>query len=363
MLRTAVLNHEIRFCTARDGVRIAYAIAGQGPPLVYPATYLNNIQLDPTVLGYKHWLEGLSRHHTLIWADLRGGGMSDRDVTSMRFEDFVDDLEVMVDELGLERFPLFGLSHGASTCVAYAARHPERVTHLVLHAPALRGTLRNRLTEEERARYDAYRQMIRLYWDKDSRRARGFFADTVEFASPEAKAALDELRRATISPEMCLRVIDTLAEVDVLDLLPLLNVPTLVLHPRDEKVPLRRSRSVAAKIPGARLVVLDARNHIVQEDEPGWPTLLAEVWKFLGVDVEAKPNGNGFGPSPLSSREQEVVALIAAGKTDAQIAAALSISLGTASRHVHNILTKLDASNRTEAVVLAARLAAQSPAT
>ena len=119
MLRVAVLNHEIRFCTARDGVRIAYAIAGQGPPLVYPATYLNNLRIDPTLIGYKHWLEGLSRHHTLIWADLRGAGMSDRTVPSMTFDDWVGDIEAMVDDLGLKRFPLVGFSHAAATSIAY----------------------------------------------------------------------------------------------------------------------------------------------------------------------------------------------------------------------------------------------------
>ena len=152
--------------------------------------------------------------------------------------------------------------------------------------------------------------------------------------------------------------------MDVLDLLPQLTMPALVLHPYgDNRVSLKDSRSVSARIPGARLVVLDARNHVVQEDEPGWPVLLAELWKFLGVDVEAKLNGNGSAPSPLSSREREVIALIAAGKTDAQIAEALCISVRTASRHVHNILTKLDASNRTEAVALGARLDAVSPST
>src|SRR5687768_5512924 len=152
MLRIAVLNHEIRFCTAPDGVRIAYGIAGQGPPLVMAPTFLNNLQFDPTVPGFKHWLEGLSRQNTLIWGDLRGGGMSDRDVPSMELDDWVGDLEAMVDDVGLERFALFGLSGGAATAVAYATRHRERVSHLALHGPVVRGLLRRRLTEEERGR-------------------------------------------------------------------------------------------------------------------------------------------------------------------------------------------------------------------
>jgi pimeloyl-ACP methyl ester carboxylesterase/DNA-binding CsgD family transcriptional regulator len=364
MLRAAMLNHEIRFCTARDGVRIAYGIAGQGPPLVMAPTFLNNLQFDPTVPGFKHWLEGLSRQNTLIWGDLRGGGMSDRDVPSMELDDWVGDLEAMVDDVGLERFALFGLSGGAATAVAYATRHRERVSHLALHGPVVRGLLRRRLTEEERGRFETYRRMIRYYWDLDTRHARDFFTGPTEFASPEVKAALDEFRRETITADMFLRVTDTSASMDVLDLLPLLDVPALVLHPNgDNRVSLKDSRSVTARIPGARLVVLDARNHVVQEDEPGWPVFLSEVWKFLGVDVEAEPNSSGSAPSPLSSREREVIALIAAGKTDAQIAEALCISVRTASRHVHNILTKLDAANRTEAVALAARLGAVSPST
>jgi pimeloyl-ACP methyl ester carboxylesterase len=322
---------------------------GKGPPLVYAGTYLNNLRRDPTLVGVKHWLEGLSKYHTIVKSDMRGSGMSERDIPAVQFDDWVSDLEAIVDHLGLERFALFGMSQTGALCVAYAARHPDRVSHLVLHAPHIRAP--NRLwSEKGRAKVAAFLTMIREYWDTDNPRVRGLFAEIVEFAPPDVQLALDEARRATISPETCVRVLEVMGDVDVTDLLPQVRAPTLILHPDiDHLVPVKNSRIAAAAIPDARLVLLDAKNHVVQEDEPGWPVLLQEVWRFLGVNETGPAAVAASHSSALSSREREVLALVAAGKTDAQIATALSIAPATASRHVHNILTKIGASRRSEA--------------
>src|SRR5688500_8410224 len=153
--------------------------------------WLSNLHFDPTLPGYKHWLEGLSKHHTLIWADLRGGGMSDRDVPSMTFDDLVGDLESMVDDVGLARFALMGLSHAGATAIAYAARHPQQVSHLVLHAPVARGLDTHELSPKGRAKVDAHMQLLREQWDAPTPKMRRFFAEFVEFAPSEMVDAFD----------------------------------------------------------------------------------------------------------------------------------------------------------------------------
>lgn len=126
------MKQKIRICTAADGVRIAYATVGSGPPLVKAANYLTHLEHDWKGPVWGHWLRGLARHHTLVRYDERGCGLSDRDVTDFSIDAWVRDLEAVVDALDLERFPLLGISQGASVSVAYAVKHPEQVTHLIL---------------------------------------------------------------------------------------------------------------------------------------------------------------------------------------------------------------------------------------
>lgn len=349
-------NQEVRFCTARDGTRIAYGITGSGPPLVFPATWQTHLELDPTLLGYGHWIEGLSTHHTLIRGELRGAGLSDRDVPSMTFDDWVMDLEAMVDDAGLERFPVFGLSHAAATAIAYTARHPQRVTQLILYAAAGRRFF-DPADDVLRPKWAAYRAFLEAFWASPDPRMQTFFtSDVVPAARPEVVAALDEVRRRSMDSANAVRTFDTIISTDVMDLLPRLSVPTLILHPkRGSTITIDRAREVAAVVPNARFVVLECDNHLMQANEPGWPVLLNETWQFLGVDLTRAVNesNNGQSPAPpgpvLSRRELEVLALLATHQTNAQIAEALTIATSTASKHVHNILTKLGVSRRSEA--------------
>lgn len=351
----AMLRHQVRYCTAPDGVRIAYAVAGSGPPLVKAATHLDNVALDPTLPGFRHWMELFASRNTLIWYDLRGIGLSDRNPPSTGLDDWVGDLDAVVNDLGLDRFGLLGISMSGAIAIAYAARHPERVSHLILHASHTRAPNRH-ITDRGRAKMEAYFQLIEQFWDAPEPKARSFFADSIEFAPPEMKDAHDECRRATTTVEMHLRILRLMADVDVTELLPQVCAPTLVLHPRgDQQAPVKSSQIAAASIPNARLVLLDARNHMVQEDEPGWPQLVEEVRDFLGVDAPpgAQPDADGAGV--LTAREREVIALVVAGKTNAEIAKALSVSVSTAQTHVHNMLEKVGVKRRSELAAYALR--------
>ena len=142
-------KQHIRFCKTPDGVKLAYASSGKGPPLVKVANFLNHLEFDWQSPVWRQWLDDLSRDHTFIRYDQRACGLSDWEVSEISFEAWVSDLETVVDALGLERFPLLGMSQGAPIAIAYAARHPERVSHLVLYGGYARGLLRRNPTPQQ----------------------------------------------------------------------------------------------------------------------------------------------------------------------------------------------------------------------
>src|SRR5205085_8443802 len=129
----ANFHQEIRYCRARDGVRLAYAIVGKGPPFVKTANWLNHLEHDWRSPLWRHILRGLASEYTLIRADARGNGLSDWEVEEISLDLWVSDLETLVEQVGLRRFPLLGVSQGCAISIAYAARHPDRVSHLVLY--------------------------------------------------------------------------------------------------------------------------------------------------------------------------------------------------------------------------------------
>ena len=143
------MQQEIRFCTTPDGVRIAYATAGQGPPLVKTANWLNHLEFDFESPIWRHVIRALSTDHKLVRYDERGNGLSDWNVDELSVDRFVDDLETVVDALGLDRFPLFGISQGCPVSIAYAVKYPERVSCMILHGGYARGKYRRGNAKEE----------------------------------------------------------------------------------------------------------------------------------------------------------------------------------------------------------------------
>jgi len=273
-------QQEIRFCTAPDGVRIAYALAGQGPPLVKTANWMNHLEYDWQSPIWSHLLHTLAADHRLVRYDERGNGLSDWDVNDMSFEAFVRDLESVVEAAGLERFALFGISQGCSVSIAYAVRYPERVSHLVLFGGFARG--RN---QRDAKQADTLVSLIRQGWGQENPAFRQFFTSLfLPEGTPEQMQWFNDLQRITTSPENAARILETTGNIDVTDLLPQVKVPTLVLHcSNDAAQPLEEGRLIAAGIPGARFVVLESRNHMVLESEPAWRRLQAELKTFLGT--------------------------------------------------------------------------------
>ncbi len=277
------LQQQIRFCRTDDGVRLAYASSGSGPPLVKAANWLTHVDHDWNSPVWRHWLVELSRGHRLVRYDERGCGLSDWDIKPPTFESWVQDLETVVDAAGLEKFPLLGISQGGPVAVAYAARHPERVTRLVLYGTFVQGRSARATTDEERREQLLQAELARLGWGRDEPAFRQVF--TSQFM-PEGSRLLwdqfNELQRNTTSAENAARVLEVNASIDVMDEAPRVTVPTLVLHARqDRRPPFQQGRLMASLIPDSRFVALESCNHILLADEPAWPVFLREVEAFL----------------------------------------------------------------------------------
>jgi len=278
----------IRFCTASDGVRIAYSTVGHGPPLVKAANWLNHLEFDWESPLWRHWMQELSRDHMLVRYDERGNGLSDWDVADISFEAFVRDLETVVDAAGLDRFTLLGISQGVAVSIAYAVRHPERVERLVLYAGYLRGW-RERGNPDEIERREAMSRLILPGWGQDNPAFRQIFATFyIPEGTPEQMQWFNELLRITTSPANAKRLVDVFSRINVSELASRVRVPALVLHCRhDAGIPFDQSRAIAAAIPGARFVSLEGRNHLILQHEPAWPRFVAEVRSFLGESADS----------------------------------------------------------------------------
>jgi DNA-binding winged helix-turn-helix (wHTH) protein/pimeloyl-ACP methyl ester carboxylesterase len=274
---------QIRFCRTDDGARVAYATIGEGPPLVRAAHWITHLDYDLQSPVWRHWLVGLARGRTLVRYDERGCGLSDHDPDDISLDSFVKDLETVVDDVGLERFPLMGLSHGGPVAITYAARHPERVSKLILVGAFVRGRTMRAETDEARRETAMQRELIQLGWGLDEPSFRLYFSSTfMPDASPDLWRDFAQLLRRTTSAANALRIVDAAGRIDVTDAAARLDVPTLILHGRDEvRIPFDEGKELASLIRGSRLIPLPSRNHLLREDEPAWPMLLAEIDAFL----------------------------------------------------------------------------------
>jgi DNA-binding winged helix-turn-helix (wHTH) protein/pimeloyl-ACP methyl ester carboxylesterase len=279
---TAKARQEIRYCTTTDGVRLAYATTGNGPPLVKASNWLTHLDFEWGSPIWRHWYTVLSLHHRLVRYDERGNGMSQRDVPDVSFDTWVRDLETVVDAAGLDRFPLLGISRGGPIAIAYAVKHPERVTQLVLYGAFAAGSKHVGTPQELEARR-ALASLMRLGWGLNNPAfCKTFTCRFIPEATPEHEQWFDELQRVSTSPENAARLMELDDEIDVRPLLSQVKTPTLVIHcDRDQAVPPEKGRLLAAEITGARYVSLPSANHLMLEKEPAWSLFLEELGLFL----------------------------------------------------------------------------------
>ena len=291
------LEQRIRFCTTSDGERLAYATVGSGPPLVRAAHWITHLDHEWASPVWQHWMDGLSRGRTLVRYDERGCGLSDHDPYDVSLESFVHDLETVVDDLGLGRFPLIGLSQGGPVAIEYAHRHPERVSRLILVGAFVKGRRARSSTPQHHREFEMQRELIRLGWGRDEHSFRLYFSSVfMPDADPQLWSDFAELMRRTTSAENALRLFDACLDMDVSAAAAALTLPTLILHGREDmRIPFEQGVSLAALIKGSRLVPLDTQNHLLRPDEPAWSHLLNEVDAFLAED-ESTPSPRAVHP-------------------------------------------------------------------
>ncbi|MBU8815326.1 alpha/beta fold hydrolase [Mycolicibacterium goodii] len=277
------LRQHIRFCYAADGVRLAYAATGDGPPLVRAANWMTHLGYDIESPVWQHWVRDLSARHRLIRYDERGCGLSDWSARDFTFDDWVDDLASVVEALELERFPLLGVSQGGAVAVAYAARHPERVSKLVLCGAYARGRAVRAVGEEELRAADLDRELARVGWGRDDPAFRQVFA--AQFLPEGTRAdwaAFDQLQRRTTDAQNAVRFLDQFAQIDVRDIAGQVRCPTLVMHAENDlRVPIRFGEELAMLIPQSSFVPLRSNNHLLTGSEPAWAIFCDELEAFL----------------------------------------------------------------------------------
>jgi class 3 adenylate cyclase/pimeloyl-ACP methyl ester carboxylesterase len=274
---------KVNYCRAPDGVRLAYSTVGVGPPLVKTANWMNHVEYDWESSAIRHFFLALARDFTLVRYDARGNGLSDWDVEDVSLDAWVTDLETVVDAVGLDRFPLLGMSQGCAISVAFAVRHPERVSHLVLYGGFARGAYRRAKNELELQKAKALATLIRTGWGEETPVFRQLFSSLfMPGGTPEQLQKFAERQRKTTSAECAYRYFETTRNLDVSELLAKVAVPTLVMHKREDQVqPFEAGRELAAGIPSARFVALQGQNHIPLEQDPETERILEEIKLFL----------------------------------------------------------------------------------
>jgi DNA-binding winged helix-turn-helix (wHTH) protein/pimeloyl-ACP methyl ester carboxylesterase len=276
-------RQEIRFCTTPDKVRLAYSTVGCGPPLVRVANCFNHLDFEWESPIWRHWVRDLASGHSIVRYDGRGNGLSEWDVEDVSLEAWIRDLETVVDAAGLEKFALLGHSQGGAIAIAYAARHPERVSHLVLIGGYSRGAFHRNHADAVMVR-TALETLVQLNWGKTN---PSFFQVVTnlyipEHASPDDQRWFKELQNISVSTDNLVRYMRVCDDINVRALLPQLSVPTIVFHSdRDRVAPPEEGRILAAEIPRAVFVPLASANHILLAEEPAWETFREEVAAFL----------------------------------------------------------------------------------
>lgn len=342
----------VRYVTASDGVRLAWADSGTGVPLVKAATWLTHLERDPESPVWRHWIAFLSDHFRFVRYDERGCGMSDWDTRDLSLDRWVRDLETVVDAADLRApFVLLGISHGAAVSVAYAARHPDRVSRMILYGGYARGALL-RGSDGSKRIFEAIADLSKL-WGRDNPAFRQVFTSRfIPEGTDEQLRWFNELCSSTVSPKLAGTLLRARATTDVASDLERVRIPTLVIHARGDQVaPLSEGRQLASTIPDAQFVELDSSNHVLLAHEPAWRRFEEVVLDFTG-----RPGGDA-NASPafdaLSRRERQTLALLADGLSNAEIAERLGISEKTVRNHLSHLFDKLGVWSRAQAIVFA----------
>ena len=344
------LRQHVRYLNASDGVRLAWADSGGGPVIVKAANWLTHLEYEWESPVWRHRIQFFTAHGRFVRYDERGCGMSDWNGKALSLDRWAADLDSVIDAARpAGSVTLLGISQGAATCIRYAVLHPERVGGLILYGGYARGALRRGTPGTERE-YKAMVDLARVGWGKDNPAFRQVFTSRfIPGAIHEQVQWFNDLCLKTTSGDIVGDLFEARALVDVSASLGEVRTPTLVLHARnDEVIPIAEGRLIAGGIPGAEFVELDSRNHILLEHEPAWQRFREAVLAFLQKDAA----GDSVFAA-LSGRERQVLALMADGLSNTEIAARLTIREKTVRNHASNLFDKLGVWSRAQAIVFA----------
>ena len=353
-------NQRIAFTLSADETQIAYALSGEGPPIVRAGTWLTHIQHDWDSPIWSHWFRLMSQKHTLVRYDPRGCGLSQRETPDISLERWVDDLEAVVDKLGLDTFPLFGMSQGAAVAILYCLRHPERVSQLVLYAPLVTGWSGS---QNSRAlRWSAMENLVESGWGEENLAFPSMFSQLfVPGATPEHIRWYANTQQKSTSKSSAKRIMKAMSEIRLFSRLDEIDVPTLVVQVAgDQVISADSAQGIAAKIRDCQFASIDSDNHILLEDEPGWGEFTQVFQRYFPekdvLTSAEEPKKLDFATreklGQLSKRELEVASKLTLGLTNREIAEQLFISEKTVRNHLSTIFSKLDVSSRSQALLL-----------
>ena len=337
--------------TSKDGVRIARAVTGDGPVIVKAAHWLTHISRDFDSPVWRHWLTELSSRNRLVRYDLRGCGLSSRDIADIGFDAWLSDLEAVTEGIE-EPFTLLGMSQGGALSIAFAHRYPEKVERLVLIGAYARGLLARDQGARARLEADTLTNLMRLGWGRDDMAFNQLFTQLfIPGGTPDQHSWWRALEQETASADIAARTMEVLHGIDVMDLASELTVPTLVLHARDDaRIPFEQGRELAATIAGAQFVPLDSRNHVLLDTEPAWDALTSALRAFLD---RARPEQVALPGCNLTAAETDVLRLVSKGLSNSDIAETLGKSEKTVRNQVSVLFDKVGVKTRAELIVRA----------
>jgi pimeloyl-ACP methyl ester carboxylesterase/DNA-binding CsgD family transcriptional regulator len=351
MSTSAIRRQHVRYVNASDGTRLAWAESGTGPLVVKAANWLSHLEYEWESPVWRHWIQFFSAHFRFVRYDERGCGMSDWQAGPLSLDQWFEDLGAVVDAARPDApVTLLGISQGAVTCLRYALSHPERVGRMILYGGYARGW-RRRNTPAEQREYEAIMDVMRVGWKKDNPAFRQVFTSRfIPRGSLEQLQWFNDLCLKSTSGEIAATLQEFRSVLDISAELGGVTTPTLVLHARDDAVcPIAEGRLLASAIPGAEFVELDSPNHILLEHEPAWARFCDAVLAFLQPGQPAADSAF----AGLSARERQVLALMADGLSNGDIAERLHISEKTVRNHASNLFDKLGVWSRAQAIVFA----------
>lgn len=348
----------VRFCRSFDGTRLAYAVSGEGPPVLLLPSWLTHLDYQWRSVAWRPWLDLLSDRFRLLRYDPRGCGLSDRDIGDLSFEAWVRDVDAVLDAAGLDRVSLIGICQGGPVALSFAAARPERVDRLLLYGTYGRGRDRRDDVPLEPEKARLMLEMLELGWaEEDGAFMRSFATQFQPDGTLDHLRSWCELQRQATTARNAVALTRIMFDIDVLKTAATIACPTLVAHgAEDAVVPVDEGRLLARTIPDAGFLELPTRNHFMLEKEPVWARLSDAILDFLPSERSRDHAFHG-----LTNRERQVLQGIAEGLDNEEIGAALKISEKTVRNHVSRIFSKLEVPSRAKAIVAAIRGGFGSP--